>query len=117
MTQEQKERLRAWCDNLLVTYRIDYFRGLVLSDTVNFFITGDPDRIETAIESCRATSDLCFAPDTKYYTELLRELREIAKEVPLSDDAQYAITHAFGGDWNEAIVAIRELKRGRDRKI
>lgn len=110
MNKEQKERLVAWCLNLLVTYRIDYFRGLVLSDTVNFLNTGDPDRIETAIESCRATSDLCFIPDQKDYTELLRELREIAKEVPLSDNAQSAITHVFGGDWEEAIEALDKLK-------
>lgn len=116
MTQEQKERLTAWCLNLLVTYRIDYFRGLVLSDTVNFFITGDPDRIETAIESCRATSDLCFAPDTKYYTELLRELREIAKEVPLSDATQSAITYVFGGEWEEAIEALDKLRSERNEQ-
>ena len=110
MNREQRERLTAWCINLLVTYRIDYFRGLVLSDTVNFFITGDPDRIETAIEGCRATSDLGFESDPKNYSELLRELREVAKEVPLSDTAQSAITHVFGGDWEEAIEALDKLK-------
>ena len=110
MTQEQKERLTAWFLNLLVTYRIDYFRGLVLSDTVNFLNTGDPDRIETAIESCRATSDLSFVPEQKGYTELLRELREISKEVPLSDTAQSVITYVFGGEWGEAEEAIDKLK-------
>lgn len=114
MTKEQKEILTAWCDNLLVTYRIDYFRGLVLSDTVNFLSTGDPDRIETAIESCRATSDLCFEPDRKYYTELLKELKQIAKEVPLSDEAQSAITFVFGGEWGEAIEALDKLKTERN---
>lgn len=114
MNREQKERLTAWCLNLLVTYRIDYFRGLVLSDTVNFFITGDPYRIETAIESCRATSDLKFEADTKDYTELLRELREIAKEVPLSDTAQSAITYIFGGEWKEAEEAIDGLRSELD---
>lgn len=98
MNREQKERLTAWCLNLLVTYRIDFFRGLVLSDTVNFFNTEDPDRIEVAIESCRGADSLGFVPDQKDYTELLRELREIAKEVPLSDTAQTAITHVFGGN-------------------
>nr|DAR09735.1 MAG TPA: hypothetical protein [Caudoviricetes sp.] len=114
MNKEQKEKLVAWCLNLLVTYRIDYFRGLVLSDTVNFFITGDPYRIETAIESCRVTSDLKFEEDTKYYTELLRELRQIAKEVSLSDEAQTAITHVFGGEWQEAIEALDKLKSERN---
>ena len=114
MNQEQREKLTAWCLNLLVTYRIDYFRGLVLSDTVNFLNTGDPDRIETAIESCRETSNLSFEADTKYYTELLRELREIAKEVPLSDTAQSAIAYVFGGEWKEAEEAIDKLKSERN---
>nr|DAN21181.1 MAG TPA_asm: Platinum sensitivity protein 3, Chromosome, REPLICATION, DNA BINDING PROTEIN.3A [Bacteriophage sp.] len=116
MTKEPKEKLTAWCLNLLVAYRIDFFRGLVLSDTVNFFITGDPDRIETAIESCRATSDLKFEADTKNYTELLRELREISKEVPLSDTAQSAITYVFGGEWGEAIEALDKLKSERNEQ-
>ena len=116
MTQEQREKLTAWCLNLLVTYRIDYFRGLVLSDTVNFLSTGDPDRIETAIESCRATSDLCFVPEQKGYTELLRELREIAKEVPLSDTAQRVITYVFGGEWEDAIEALDKLKSERNEQ-
>lgn len=110
MTKEQKERLRAWCDNLLVTYHIDFFRGLVLSDTVNFFTTGDPDRIEEAIENCRGISNLCFEPDQKDYTELLRELREIVKEVPLSDTAQSVITYVFGGEWEEAEEALDKLR-------
>ena len=116
MTKEPKEKLTAWCLNLLVTYRIDFFRGLALSDTVNFLNTGDPDRIETAIESCRATSDLCFIPDQKDYTELLRELREVAKEVPLSDTAQSAITYVFGGEWGEAMEALDKLKSERNEQ-
>lgn len=116
MTKEQREKLTAWCLNLLVTYRIDYFRGLVLSDTVNFLNTGDPDRIETAIESCRETSDLCFVPEQKDYTELLRELREEAKEVPLSDTAQSVITYVFGGEWGEAIEALDKLKTERNEQ-
>ena len=86
----------------------------MLSDTVNFLNTGDPDRIETAIESCRATSDLNFEADTTDYTELLRELQEIAKEVPLSDTAQSAITYVFGGEWTEAEEAIDRLRSERN---
>ena len=111
MTKEQKERLTAWCLNMFVTYRIDFFRGLVLSDTVNFLTTGDPDRIDTAIESCREVSNLRFEADTKDYTEILKELRQIAKQVPLSDEAQSAITYVFGGEWEEATKAIMKLKR------
>ena len=116
MTQEQRERLTAWCLNLLVTYRIDYFRGLVLSDTVNFLNTGDPDRIETAIESCNGADFLRFVPDQKDYTELLRELREVAKEVPLSDTAQSAITYVFGGEWEEAEEALDKLRSERNEQ-
>ena len=114
MTKEQKVRLSAWCLNLLVTYRIDFFRGLVLSDTVNSFVMEDPDRIYMAIESCRGADGLGFKPDTKGYLELLNELKQIAKEVPLSDNAQSAITHIFGGDWEEAIQAIDKLTSEQD---
>ena len=116
MTQEQKEKLTAWCLNLFVTYRIDFFRGLVLSDTVNFFNTEDPDRIEVAIESCRGADSLCFEPVQKDYTELLRELRQKAKEVPLSDTAQSAITYVFGGEWEEAIEFLDKLKSERNEQ-
>nr|DAP58567.1 MAG TPA: hypothetical protein [Caudoviricetes sp.] len=116
MTQEQKERLTAWFLNLLVTYRIDFFRGFAISDVVTFVTTGDPDRIEIAIDSCRVADNHGFDPDQKDYTELLRDLREIAKEVPLSDTAQSAITHVFGGDWEEAIEALDKLKSERNEQ-
>ena len=67
-----------------------------------------------AIESCRGADSLRFEPDTKDYLELLKELKQIAKEVPLSDEAQSAITHIFGGDWEEAIQAIDKLKSEQD---
>ena len=70
----------------------------MLSDTVNSFVMEDPDRIYMAIESCRGADSLEFKPDTKYYLELLKELKQIANEVPLSDAAQSAITHIFGGE-------------------
>lgn len=116
MNREQKERLTAWCLNLIVTYRIDFFRGLALSYTVNFLNSGDPDRIEIAIESCRVADNHGFEPDQKDYTELLRELRQIAKEVPLSDTAQSAITFVFGGEWGEAIEALEKLKTERNEQ-
>ena len=116
MTQEQREHLTAWWLNLLATYRIDFFRGFVISNVVNFLNMGDPDRIEEAIESCRVVSDLNFAPDLKDYTELLRELREIAKEVPLSDTAQSAITYVFGCEWEEAIEALEKLRSERNEQ-
>ena len=116
MTQEQKERLRAWRDNLLVTYRIDFFRGLVLSDAVNFLTTEDPERIEKAIENCREISNLCFEPNQNDYPELLIELKQIAKDVPLSNAAQTAIYHVIGGNWEEAIEAIDKLKTEQNER-
>ena len=116
MTSEQKERLIAWCLNLLVTYRIDFFRGFALSYTVNFLNSGNPDRMEIAIESCRVADNHGFAPEHKDYTELLRELREVAKEVPLSDTAQSAIVYIFGGEWQEAMEALDKLKSERNEQ-
>ena len=78
--------------------------------------TGDPDRIEEAIESCRVVSDLNFEPDQKGYTELLRELREVAKEVPLSDTAQSVFTYVFGGEWEDAMEALDKLKSERNEQ-
>lgn len=110
MTQEQKERLRAWCDNLLVTYRIDFFRGVLLTRVVKYLCAGGSHILMRNIYLCQEAERLGFEADTKDYTELLRELREIAKEVPLSDTAQSAITYVFGGEWEEAIEALDKLE-------
>ena len=63
---------------------------------------------------CQEAGRLGFESDTKDYTELLNELRQIAKVVPLSDAAQEAITHIFGCDWDQAEEAIRALKSERN---
>lgn len=114
MTKEQKEVLRAWCDNLLVTYRIDFFRGVLLTRVVKYLCAGGSHILMRNIYLCQEAGRLGFEADTKCYTELLKELREIAKEVPLSDNAQSAITHIFGGDWAEAIQAIDKLTSEQD---
>lgn len=116
MTKEQKERLRSWCDNLLVTYRIDFFRGSALRGVVEALVCKSRLNYPLAWAYCREAKSLGFKPDTKDYTELLRELREIEKEVPLSDTAQSAITYVFGGDWEEAREAIFKLKCERFEK-
>ncbi len=110
MTKEQKERLRSWCDNLLVTYRIDFFRGSALRGVVEALVCKSRLNYPLAWAYCREAQSLGFKPDTKGYTELIKELKQKAKEVPLSDTAQSAITHIFGGDWSKAHEAIFELK-------
>lgn len=111
MTQEQKEVLTAWNINLLATYHIDYFRGIVLVEIVEYLCAGGSHGLMKAISVFRSVDIIGFEPDPKDYTELLRELREVAKEVPLSDTEQSAITYIFGGEWEEAIHAIFKLKR------
>nr|DAM51958.1 MAG TPA: hypothetical protein [Caudoviricetes sp.] len=116
MTQEQKERLRAWRDNLLITYRIDYFRGNAIRRIVEYAQYRSRGNAGAIWVACREAKNLGFEPDQKYYTELLRELREVAKEVPLSDTAQSAITFVFGGEWEEAIEALDKLKSERNEQ-
>lgn len=110
MNREQKEILRAWSDNLIVTYKLDYFRGSALRGVVEALVCKSRLNYPFAWAYCREAKSLGFEPDTKDYAELLRELREKVKEVPLSDTAQSAITYIFGGDWKEAHEAIFELK-------
>ena len=116
MNREQKEILTAWCLNLLVTYRIDFFRGCAISDVVTFVTTGDPDRIEIAREICHGADRLKFEADTKDYAELLRELKQITKEVPLSDTAHLAIACVFCAEWEEAIEALDKLRSERNEQ-
>lgn len=114
MTQKQKEVLAAWCNNLLITYRLDYFRGRAIWGIVTTIGCRSHWNYFVSVQYCLEAEDLGFNADTKDYTELLNELRQIAKEVPLSDNAQSAITYAFGGDWKEAIQAIDKLKSEQD---
>ena len=116
MTQEQKERLRAWCYNLLVTYRIDFFRGNAIQRMVEYAQYRSRGNAGAVWRACREAKFLGFEPDQKDYTELLRELREIAKEVPLSDTEQSVITYVFGGEWNEAEEVVDKLKSERNEQ-
>lgn len=113
MTKEQKERLRSWCDNLLVTYRMDYFRGRAVWAIVTAAEYGSDWNFSVALQYCQEAEQLGFNADTKDYTELLKELRQIANEVPLSDAAQDAIKGVFVGCWDAAIYGIDRLKSER----
>lgn len=116
MTQEQKERLRSWSLNLLSTYRIDFFRGNAIQRIVEYAQYRSLGNCGAVWLACREAKTIGFAPDQKGYTELLRELSKIEKEVPLSDAAYQAIAHVFGGDWEEAIEAIDRLQSERNKQ-
>ena len=116
MTKEQKEILRAWIDNLLVTYRLDFFRGSALRGVVEAIVCKSRLNYRLAWGYCREAKSIGFEPDTKDYTELIKELRQIAKEVPLSDTEQIAIGYIFGGEWEEAEEAIDKLKSERNKQ-
>lgn len=113
MTKEQKEVLTAWCNNLLVTYRMDYFRGRAVWAIVTAAEYGSDWNFSVALQYCQEAEQLGFNADTKDYTELLKELREIAKKVPLSAAAQDAIESVFVGCWEAAIYRIDRLKSER----
>ena len=110
MTREQKEKLTAWRLNILATFRIDYFRGLVLFEVAEYIRDGGTYRLMRAISVCREAIRLCFEPSEENYPELLIELKQIAKDLPLSDEVQTAIYHVIGGNWEEAIEAINKLR-------
>lgn len=118
MPKEQKEVLKNWYLNILVTYRIDLFRGSAFSAIVKRIALGDPveEHIDRAKKVCHVADHLGFEPDRKDYTELLRELRKIAKEVPLSSTAQIAIGYVFGGEWEEAEEALDKLRSERNEQ-
>ncbi len=116
MNREQKERLRSWCLNLLSTYRIDFFRGNAIQRIVEYAQYRSLGNCGAVWLACREAKTIGFEPDRKYYTELLRELREIVKEVPLSDTAQSVITYVFGGEWKRAEEAIDKLRSERNRQ-
>ena len=114
MTNEQKELLQAWCNNLLVTYRLDYFRGIVLIKVVGYLCDGVLHRLDRTISICQEANSLGAEVCAKSYAELLKNLSQIEKVVPLSDAAHLAIVCAFGGEWEEAIESLDKLKTERN---
>ena len=109
MKREQKERLTAWCLNTIATFRIDYFRGVVLFEITEYIRNGGTHRLIRAISVCRDAICLCFKPNEENYPELLIELKQIAKDLPLSNEAQTAIYHVIGGNWEEAVEALEKF--------
>lgn len=116
MTEEQKELLQAWCNNLLVTYRLDYFRGIVLIKVVGYLCDGVLPRLDRTISICQEANSLGAEVGAKSYAELLGKLSQIEKVVPLSDAAHLAIACVFGGEWEEAIESLDKLKSERNEQ-
>lgn len=114
MTKEQKEVLRAWCNNLLVTYRLDYFRGRAVLAIVNAIGRRSRWNFCVAIHYCQEAEQLGFEASSEDYIDLLASLNQIIKEVSLSDAADSAIYHVIGGDWERAIEALDKLKSERN---
>lgn len=114
MTKEQKEVLTAWYKKLLVTYRIDFFRGVVLVRVVTYLCDGGSHRLMRAIGMCQEAERLGFEASSEDYIDLLASLNQITKEVPLSDEAESAIYHVIGGDWERAIEALEKLRSERN---
>lgn len=114
LTKEQKEVLTAWYKNLLSTYRIDFFRGVVLVRVVTYLCDGGSHRLMRAIGMCQEAERLGFEASSEDYIDLLASLNQITKEVPLSDEAESAIYHVIGGDWERAIEALEKLRSERN---
>ena len=115
MTKEQKEVLTAWRNNLLVTYRLDYFRGRAIWAILCAVECGSRWNFHVALQYCQEANRLGFESSAMDYIDLLQELWQIEKEVPLSDAAQEAITHVFGGKWEYAIEALDRLRSERNK--
>lgn len=116
MTLKQRELLERWCFNLLAAYRVDFFRGNALLSTVHAINRRTRSNIDRAKCDTYDAINYGFEVSPKDNTELIKELQQIAKEVPLSDAAQCAITHVFCGNWAEAIEAIDKLKTERNEQ-
>ena len=105
-----------WSIELFIRYKIDVFRGLIISDIVNLITTEDPSWIESAVKNCSETNELGFVPDQKDFDEMLQDLRKIKEVVPLNEEVTNAITHVFGGEWEEAIEALNKLRNERNEQ-
>jgi hypothetical protein len=109
MNQEQKERLTVWSIDLFIRYKIDFFRGVIISDIINLITTESTGYIESATTNCSAASELGFIPDQKNFDELQEELNKLMKVIPLNQEAANAIVHVFAGRWEQAIEELHKL--------
>ena len=116
MTKEQGEALQIWCINTIAKHNIDYFRGAVLVEIIEYISVGGSHRVMRAIKMSQGANRLGVEPDLKDSDSLINELQDIAMSVPLSNDAMTAITCVLCGKWTESIHAIFKLKRARNEQ-
>lgn len=110
MTEEQQDMLHEWGMNLIVEHRLDYFRGSVIRSLTSAFLLRNGWSLKAALLQCNDAEERNVRIGTNDYDELSKELKEIAKEVPLSDNFISAITNVFRGEWKDAISHIEELE-------
>ena len=110
MIEEQRDMLEEWCINLIVEHRLDYFRGNALNSAVHCFATKSSWTHQEALYYCQEAEKRNVRIRTNDYDELSKELKEIAKDVPLSDTIVSAITYIFRGEWKDAMSYIKELE-------
>ena len=109
MTEEQQDLLHDWGMNLIVEHRLDYFRGSILRSLTSAFLLRNSWSLTAALLHCNDAEERNVRICTNDYDELSKELKEIAKEVPLSDTIVSAITYIFRGEWKDAISYIKEI--------
>lgn len=110
MIEEQRDMLEEWGINLIVEHRLDYFRGNALNSAVHCFATKSSWTHQEALYFCQEAEKRNVRIRANDFDELSKELKEIAKEVPLSDTIISAITYIFRGEWKDAISYIKELE-------
>nr|DAU32908.1 MAG TPA: hypothetical protein [Bacteriophage sp.] len=110
MTEEQYDILKEWFMNLIVEYRLDYFRGNAFSNALHAFARKSPWTHEEALHYCQEAESRNVRIRTNDYDELVKELYEIAKEVPLNNTIISAVTYIFRGEWKDAISYIKEIE-------
>lgn len=116
MTQEQGEALQIWCIKTIAKHNLDYFRGSVLVEVVEYISVGGSHRVMRAIKICQGAKRLNFGVYPNIFDFLLEDLRQIAKEVPLSNEEMTAITCILYGKWEEVTHAIFKLKSSRNEQ-
>lgn len=111
MTEDQRDDMVVWFSKLIATYRIDFFRGSALFSALNAIHKRTIKVINRAYFDAHVGMNYLYNVDAKDYDDLLKELRQIVKKVPLDTKAQTVIKCIFAGDWSGTIKALDKLNR------